>query len=336
MDTAIAEHIYKYTNALTLEFALFSFGVLGPVWNILVQKTDGTHVINRDGNRNRLGSESLYGDYRDGGTLFGQIPIDSTAQPRHRIVRVLKRSLLFVSEHSFIFSLPFVASVLGVHVYSEIDNYIKERSDVILEINGRNNTLTGFEKVNYYLQTVYTYAISILSFVAYIMVRHDCSSKWRFTTDNILLVLTGCGHVLFVIFETADSISGFLSSTDQRHLTEEIFYFIKVLFHYIGIYTQVMLLIRAQEEFKKITKVDQHQRRQIVKGIVIFLGVCNAERWLVDSFLSPINLRFVDEIQNDETLGERNWWFLTAFLFPVVTFYRLLSTLKFLEIKDRL
>ncbi|XP_045194412.2 uncharacterized protein LOC123550038 [Mercenaria mercenaria] len=330
--TTVAEQLYKYTNTFVLEFGLFALGILGPVWNVIAQTPDRN--INRAGSNDdvsSVGNPSYYDDDDDNALItHNGILVDNAQSWRFRMVKALKKTLIFVSKHSFIFTLLLVLPVLGFHVYSDVHNLVNKNSDIVLEKFIKNET---FEQGNYYVQTGYNYIVSIIPFIGYLIARGSDISSWCLNSDNVLLVASGCGHLLLVLFETADSIAGFLSSTDQSEIATEIMYFVKILFHYIGIYFQIMIITKARAIAKDQSK-RQRNKRLFINGIIIFLGVCNMERWLADSFLPPINLSYVNDIQNEDTLGVKNWWFITEFLFPVVAFYRLLSALLCFEVRD--
>ncbi|XP_060596246.1 uncharacterized protein LOC132750316 [Ruditapes philippinarum] len=329
--TSVAEHMFKYTNPFLLELSFLAFGILVPLWNIPDQ-VNVDRIINRT-ESNDFAPEGENTDDNDADVTEEDVNlIGQNEQCRLKIVRTLKKILMFVSRYALVFSLIIVLTVFGFHINSEVAKMKSEHSDVVIESHGSNQTLTSLEKVNYYLQTFYNYIVSIVPFIGYFTARDIHIPRVKQSPDTILLIVSGGGHLLLVLLETADSIAGFVSQTDQSHLTEEIFFFVKILFHYVGIYYQITLIIKA----RYLHTARASPRLQVIKGMMIFLCLCNTERWLVDSFLPPTNLRFINDIQKEDTFGVKNWWFITEILFPIVTFNRLISALLCFEVVENM
>ena len=321
--------MFKYTNAFLLELGLLAFGVLGPIWNVLGQEdVDRPSVNNSDGNTDLSERENMDG----GGNAVDDDDEedDLNTMPRFMALRAMKKILIFVSNYALIFTLLLILPVLVIHIISEVKKMIDGDSDVIIETVGSNKTVvTSLREANFFIQTIYNYIVSVMPVVGYVMVRNKKMPNWRQNSNIILLIVGGFGHLVLVLFETADSIVGFVSKYDQKHQLEEILFFVKILFHYIGIYFQVLLIMKGIH----VASVHGNSRRlQGFRAIIIFLGVCNSERWLVDTFLPPTNLRFVKDIQKEDPFGMANWWTLTQILYPQVTFFRLISALLFFEV----
>ena len=65
-------------------------------------------------------------------------------------------------------------------------------------------------------------------------------------------------------------------------------------------------------------------KQLLIKGIIIFLGVCNMEIWIADSFLEPTVLQYNENTKYGQAYGRKNCFFMTQLLYPFLTFCRLL------------
>ena len=113
-------------------------------------------------------------------------------------------------------------------------------------------------------------------------------------------------------------------------MAEKVLFLIKIILHYLGLYSQTVLVLKSRKI--ALEKASMTSGKQLFnKGIIVFIGLCNAERWAADSFMSPTVLIHIDEIHDEDPNDWKVWWLLTQFLYPLVIVYRLLSAVLCFE-----
>lgn len=313
-------YLYKYTYSLLGQFVYFSLVFLLPLWNIFSNQADENRAQS---------SESIQRE-----DVISQEAPDSPLLLRSPgiLITSLKNAARFISQHSIVFSLVFVLALLITNMVIQItydyDNPYNNRKNIF------EKNLTQQYIGYYYVHTFYTYVISIVPFIGYFIARQKQNhSMLRFNSDGVILILSACGHLFFIVFETVDSIS-VLSRHPKKHLAEDVVYFIKVVFNYVAIYFQTKILLKASS--LRLGQIGFRDQMLHVKGIIIFIGLCNAERWLSDMFFPPTVLRYANDIQGDDTFGHKNWWFIVQIIYPIFIFYRFWSALLCFKINNKL
>lgn len=311
----------RYLYQFPFEYCLLALNVLGPMWNVIVQTPNIT--LRKEEGAN--GEENSSNHIHISQTTSSQAIYESTPCLL-KFLKKFKLSLQFLSEHSCAFSTAYVLLVFAFNVVVEIEvNSLTSQNSNDDNITETENKL---ETANYYVQTVYIYIIGIVTFIGYLVSRKNNPSNWQYDCKSVLLCIGATGHLLLVLFEMFDSFS-VLINKPEPHLAEKLLFFVETLFDLLGIYCQTMLIWKAGcMTTNQLTNLLQ---LQYVKGVIIFLGLCNIELFLGDSFLTTPTLKYIDDIQ-DDIFGYKNWWLLTRLMFPTVIFYRLFSALLCFEL----
>lgn len=332
VDT-VATYYYKFSYQFPIEFALLSFCFLGQIWNILPQerRTSGFAQEN-EMPRNTLDDNE--NSERRSDVFSAQSELDQESLIGHRVptkLRWIKSAALstfvFSCSHVFIPTAILVVAIFILHLYTEIKDETFDDENVILECHGNSSCV---DSPNSIVQTIYTYVFSIVSFIGFMVARKEKKSYDMFNGNDILFLIGAGGHLLLILFETIDNIWIITGNDSSNTGAEKVLFSFKTFCRIIGIYSQTIFVIKSTKI--KIRRKSMKTGKQLfIKAVVVFLGVCNLEIWLADSFLEPTVLQFNDNTNYGQAYGRKNWFFMTQLLYPLVTLYRLLTTVMCFE-----
>jgi hypothetical protein len=289
------------------------------MWNVITRSVN-RDVINTEEDRNESGN--LLGSHVDSESLNTTDTREIVS--RCRLITILKLSLSvslkYMSKRPWRFSLAFVLLGFAFNVAVEVT---RARFG-----HGNSTTLPGLEHANYYVQTFTTYIICIVTFLGYVVSRKNNPSRWKYNTTNILLGIGTLGELLLLLFMAVDSIIVFVFFA-KSFIAEKALFLLEIVLNFIGIYCQTMLILKTRGLFNN--ELVNSMQFRYVKGVVVFLAICNTKIWLANSFLTPPTLAYIEDIKGDDTFGHKNWWLLTRLLYPCSLFYRMFSVLMFFE-----
>ena len=326
VDT-VALYFYKYSYQFPIEFASLSFCYLGIIWNVFAQAkrtTERNSSICSNSNSNNDSQQEL----------LKAVTATGTSKWR-RIRKAAVSTFVFCCDHTFILASIFVTGIFTFHLFTEITVYKNSDFDVVLRHGDNNKTHSGLQNANSILQTVDTYVLCIIAFIGFLLVRKEKPERKYFSSSDVLLLVVAASHLLLILFETIDPIDLFIEDTSETKTATKVLYFIKTIFHYIGVYSQTVLVIKASKLNIRRNSI-KRGKQLFIKSVIVFIGMYNAERWVVDRFLPPTILMYVSGIHNDDIFGEKNWWFIVEILFPLVIVYRILTAVMCYETCVRL
>ena len=333
VDT-LATYFYKYSYQFPVEFALLSFCYLGQIWNVLPQRKRSV-----DTRQNDHGIEGIpaRGENNDLNTIGSEEQthsaheslIDSTIPARWRRLRLAcKSTFIFCCSHVFIPTSLIVLGIFALHLYTEIVDDTFDDENVILQCNQSNYTCIA--SANSIVQTVYIYVISIVAFIGFMIARKERKVFDLFYAIDILLLIAAGGRLLMILFETIDNVEVIIENKPNNATDEKVLFTFKTFCRYIGLYSQTILVLKMSKI--KVCPASMKTGKQLlIKGIIIFLGVCNMEIWIADSFLEPTVLQYNENTKYGQAYGRKNWFFMTQLLYPFLTFYRLLTAIMCFE-----
>ena len=333
VDT-IATYFYKYTYQFHVEFALFSFCFLGTIWNILPQLKRQSEPVQRNERQRNVSacSENDEGNFAESGAKTDsghESLIEQSIPARWKRIRLAAKStFIFCCSHIFIPTALVVTGIFAFHLYTEIKDDTFDDENVILHCKGSNGTCV--DSPNSIVQTVYTYVFSIVAFIGFMVARKEKKEYDFFNAIDILLLIGAGGHLLLILFETIDNVEIIVENGSSNTDAEKVLFSFKTLCRCIGLYTQTIFVLKTSK-IKIRHKSVKTGKQLLIKGIVVFLGVCNMEIWLADSFLEPTVLQYNENTKYGTAYGRKNWFFMTQLLYPLVTLYRLLTAVMCFE-----
>ena len=329
----VALIFHKYTYQFPIEFALLSMCFLFSLWNIFFPSRP-TFV--KEYRNTSWGERSLTDSGMTDGSTFGTENIESDsdmeqtplmkqafAGRQKRLRKSIMSTLVFMSRYAFILTFVYVVFAFSLQLYMDIRNTEAQKTDDVFIYYSANITQSEVEQWYSILQTVYTYVFCIVSFIGFMLIRKEQTVRTSFNPDYVMLLVGASGHFLLTLFETVDSVEQFMDKPDKK-MVLKILFLIKSLFYYVGLYSQTMLIIKSTN--LKIRRSSIENGKQLfIKGIIVFIGVCNAKSWITDSFLDPEVLTDVDGVHNQDVYGGKVWWYLAELLYPLAIVYRLFS-----------
>ena len=137
--------------------------------------------------------------------------------------------------------------------------------------------------------------------------------------DDIFLLLGAVGLLVLQMFATVDIVGIMIKDKVEADKPEYIMYYIKHVLQYFEVQTVLFIRFRKMQIDKESMREGKHL---VIKGMVVFVTVCNFERWMADRVLSPSALAFVFQLDFD-FWEEKTWWFITECFLPIIIFYRL-------------
>lgn len=335
--------IHKYTYHFTVEYASFALCFLVGIWNCSVSSAQSADVGQKNTSTsitsNTLDQPSYYGNdsfstasHKDKDERTPLLrPVPRKCKP---LRQGLKSTIIFVSRHALILALILIGLVLTVDLYTDIQTGGFNNTVIVISYYRENVTYPNYLETYSILQTVYTYVLCILAFIGFLLVSKQPKSLSLHGQDRILLLAAAAGHLLLVLLETVDSVEQFLGIENPKEIAEKILFLVKILLHYVGIYSQTMLVINANRLEARQYSLEMGSQLYIT-GILTFIGICNIERWAADSFMTPTVLKHVHEIHNANVYDQKVWWYITELLYPLVTLWRLISALMCFEARVR-
>jgi hypothetical protein len=290
------------------------------MWNVVTRSVN-RDVINTEADRNESGN--LLGSHVDGESLNTTETAESVS--RCRLITILKLSwsvsLKYMSKRPLRFSIAFLLLSFALNTAVEVTTAQFG--------HGNSTTLLRLEDANYYVQTLTTYLICIVTFLGYVVSRKNNPSSWEYNTTNILLGIGTLGQLLLLLFMAVDSFIVFVFFP-KSFIAEKALFLLETMLNFIGLYCQTMLILKSTGFLNK--ELHNSMQFRYVKGVVVFLAVCNTKIWLANGFLTPSTLRYIEDIKGDDTFGHKNWWLLTRLLYPCSIFYRMFSALMCFEL----
>ena len=324
----VALYLYKYSYQFALEFAVFSLCSIGVIWNV---------VSPIGGKDTQTCSDNVSVTHNESEAQLNQsaATISTTNQCWRWVKKSARATFVCGCNHAFLLAAIWVAGVFSFNLYTDIKHDSFGDSALILRDTTVNTTYTNIEKSNTVLQAVHTYMFSILAFVGFIVVKKMRMDEKPLRPIDISLLVGAAGHLLLILFETIDVISKLTESKSEIYTTTKVSFVMKTIFHYIGVFSQTVLVIHASK--LNVTSIWKTKGKQLfAKAIIVFIGVYNMEKWFEDSFLPPSYLRYVDDIPEEDLYGFRVWWFIVEVLYPLATTYRLLTVVMSYEINVRI
>ena len=328
-----ATYFYKYSYQFPVQFAFLSFCFLGTLWNILPKRQ--IHVI-----RQRIHSEAQTASTttahlvsKDTGEQ--QDPERQPLVTRSRSVtpwliklrRGGKATFVFICNWITIVTAFVVIAIFAFHLYTEIGDDTFDDETVILHCEKKDWCP---DSINSIIQTIYIYVISIVAFICFMVARKETKRYDAFHAVDIVMLICAGGRLILVLFETIDNIGVIYENNTDNNTAEKVLFSFKTFCRYIGLYTQTILVLKVSK-----IKFEQNSmttgKHLFIKSVIAFLGVCNLEIWLADSFLQPTVLQYNENINYGQSYGRKNWFYLTQLLYPFLTLYRLLSAIMCYE-----
>ena len=317
-------YFFKYSYQYRIEYALLSLCFIFPIWNIHKRPRQARQVEEPDGLTNFTNAASQHSrsaSVSSDGTPPGSVRDDM----RRRIKSRIKLTFLFVAKHAFIPSVAMAIGIFAAHLYTDVyNNYIEPDAQVVRYFSDNNTMATEWNS------TIQTVHICIVAFIGWILARSEITERKQFTTIDVILLVGTFGHLLLILFETTDSMELFVSGQHEKGITTKVFFLVKTILHYVGLYSQVILILKATH-IKACQDIHGKTKQALIKGIVVFIGVCNAEKWMVDNFLTPVALNYAEASDFQEIYGQVIWWNVVELSYPFVTVYRLASAIMCFE-----
>ena len=335
VDT-VATYFYKYSYQFPVQFAMISFCFLGTLWNILPNRhrsitrhiiqpietqNSSTDIENQVSRSTDIAEHAGHPDQE-------RQPLISRSRSVPPWLRKLrsgsKATFVFVCNHITILTTLVVVAIFAFHLYTEIKDDTFDDENVILRCDQEKDSCADSQ--NSIIQTVYIYVISIVAFIGFIVARKEEKTYDIFHAFDIVLLICAGGRLILILFETIDNIEIIIENTTDNTTAEKVLFSFKTFCRYIGLYSHL-----------KVSKIKFEQRSMtsgkqlFIKAVIAFLGVCNLEIWLADSFLEPTVLQYNDNTNYGQSYGRKNWFFLTQLLYPFLTLYRLLSSIMCFE-----
>lgn len=235
----------------------------------------------------------------------------------------LKKGMVWSLSNAIFFSIPVTLAMLGLYIWK--DRLLK--NDVVLvELTVTTPVLRDILMI----QTVYTYFLCSISFLGFIFVRFQVAIKQiHYNPNDVLLLFGAVGHLLLLLFETVDAIGVLYYDKGGSNSVAKVLYDIKIAFHFIGLYSQTVLIIRFSRMVVDRTSLLKG-KQLLIKSSLVFVGMFNFERWIVDKFLTPIPLAHVYHA-SFAMYGNTNWWYVTELLHPLVIVMRLQAAIMCFE-----
>ena len=337
VDT-VATYFYKYSYQFPVQFALLSFCFLGTLWNVLPKRQ--IHV-----RRQRIHSETQTASTTTDHQVSRDTDIgeqneqqDPERQPLIRRSRSVppwlsklrrggKATFVFICNWITILTTFVVTAIFAFHLYTEIEDDTFDDENVILRCDEEKDSCADSQ--NSIIQTIYIYVISIVAFIGFMVARKETKTYDVFHAVDIVMLICAGGRLILILFETIDNIEIiFENNTDNT--TAEVLFSFKTFCRYIGLYSQTILVLKVSK-----IKFEQNSmttgKHLFIKAVIAFLGVCNLEIWLADSFLEPTVLQYNENTNYGQSYGRKNWFYLTQLLYPFLTLYRLLSAIMCYE-----
>ena len=328
-----AEWIYKFTYQFPIEFAVFSLCYFGTIWSVYKPSKMTSNTESQEhGSQNDITQHvSTVTDIsgRESERPRGLPPTSVDQNSRRRAHRyryiikfIVKGIIEFTSTKAFPLSLVFVLGVFVFILFKEIkymDSHGGNKTLVYDHPNTTSNaTLSGEDMAYMVTQTVYIYIICIVAPVGFILARRETIAHKRLNASDKLLLVGATGHLVFILVETVGYTD--VINSGRKDFVVVIFY-IKLLLKYQGVFAEAMIVLIASKMEVRLDSIT-NGRQSVIKGIIIFLGMFNTERWFTVNFLPPNILRYVAFTGYKEMYGQTTWWILTAFLYPCVVIFR--------------
>lgn len=95
------------------------------------------------------------------------------------------------------------------------------------------------------LQTIYTYVLCIVAFAGFMLALNETTTQTLNDPRSVLLVLGATGHLILILFETIDSIEQFFANSSK--MAEKVLFLIKIILHYLGLYSQTVLVLKSRK-----------------------------------------------------------------------------------------
>ena len=332
-----AEWIYKFTYQFPIEFAVLSFCFFGSVWGVLkssemISNTDSNeHGRQNDSTQQDSSIIDVSGRVSECKRETSVTSSDKNGRKRtkkHRLIMIVVKGIItFPSKWSFPLSLIFVLGVFVFILFMEVSYMDDHGGNQTLVYEYSDTPLTPLQEAYMVTQTVYIYIICIVAPVGFILARKEIIAHKRLNPSDKLLLAAGTGHIVFILVETVGYTDVIYSG--RKDFVVVIFY-IKLLLKYQGIFAETMIVLIASKMEVSLDSIT-NGRQSVIKGIIVFLGMFNTERWFTDNFLPPNILRYVAFTGYNEMYGQTTWWILTAFLYPFVMIFRLSMTIMCFE-----
>lgn len=322
-------YFHMYTYQFPVEFALLSICFLWRIWNILcplgqVYSESQISIFDRSASSIETSTSGFVEECSE---------TDHTPLMRGYILGRWKRirrpvilTFMCVTRHAFIITLIYVICAFSLQLYMDIRNTRAGNNSVAALFNTGNRTHSHIVEWYSILQTVYTYVFCIVAFIGYILIRKEKAiSASTISSDYFPLLIGALGHFSLTLFETVDSIGQFVNKPEKK-MTLKILFLVKTCFYYVELYSHTLLVIKSSKV--KVRKSSVEGGKQLfLRGIIIFVAVCNAKSWVTDSFLDAEVLTDVNGVHNQDLFGEYVWWYMTQLLYPLVIVYRLFSVI---------
>ena len=268
----LAERIYRFTYQFPVEFALLSLCCLIPMWN-WQQHTSPNTLGKREEYVCILASNAdMNVHVRD---IISERSSLIPAFRRHRLMNLLKlcyqTALRCLSRHAVYPSVIFAACKFSS---SALFDKLQD-GDIVTDDNPQRSDT---ESVQIIIQTVFTYVLCTVAFVGFVLIR---SERARSRNGRYILAF---GLLVLQMFATVDIVGIMIKDKVDADKPEYIMYYIKHVLQFFEVYAQTVLFIR----FRKM-QIDKESMREgkhlVIKGMVVFVTVCNFERWMADRVL---------------------------------------------------
>ena len=340
----LALSFQKYLYQYPVEFALFSLPFLYTIWNMTTvskaeslkpSQTELSRTISEGHIETSLTSASSSTSHIDDDSerrpLVARIV---SIKPQRRICLYIKSIIMCVSRYAIIPTIVLLVGIFSLHLYTETQAGLNRENDVILGYYKTSITHSKVEKAFSLVHTIFTYAICIVCFIGFLLSRKEKQAVESYSAGDSLLLVGVTGYLLLILFETVACIKQFTLGTSAIS-SETISFFAKTIFHYLGIYSQIMLILKASKMKVRPSSM-KNGKQLLIKGITVFVGFCNLGKWAADSFLSPTVLGYFYNLPNYGERDQKIWWALSQFLYPFAALYRIVSAVICFEACMRL
>lgn len=308
-DTTL-QALYNYTYTFPSEFVLLSMPYLIHVWNIFPLR--GHRLLSSPG-RQTYGSFGDNASRESADTTHGQRSDEADQRYSTSLCSTIKRLFVAVSSNAVIPASVAMFLIFSLHLSTEIDH----------KLHLHTRSLGEFNSV---IQTVNVYVICIVAFVGYVLAWNEETTGKSVSVNEAILIVASIGHLGLLLLETIDAAAIVSEGNPDKGNAIHILYYAKTVLHYFGLYSQTMLIMKMFA-----LKVSPHSmkdgKQRLIRGMVVYIGVSNFERWIVDSFLVdnfPTVLNFI-HVTDSDAFGEKNWWYITKVIYPLVILWRLQS-----------
>mgnify|MGYP001791810859 FL=1 len=170
------------------------------------------------------------------------------------------------------------------------------------------------------------------------------------TTEQILLLISATGEFAYLFFGLLAATAAFNpdkldnmilnaanNTTTYKLKAENALTFVTntVDITQISIQSFALILATASANFRWNTESSEYVKaKYIITEILYYLCVCNAAKWVTDSFIEGHYLRSSEA--KILVFGETTWKAITQATYPLVLFYRFHSVHMVLKVIDKI